>query len=243
MEIIPTGLFRQMTHEIRAQRLVETKMPTDLAPVASPQKPHFVSEREVSPEVLELINRREAYLRAFELFSGLFDALSQTAEGAEPPLKRLRHFAALAMPLFHELSGLLTIMLNGTHLAATAPARLNQSLQAERSLGSVGFQLDPRLLLTFDERLLGSNEGIAIAFEEACHGPQALAATLVELAGEAWGNALVPDNEQSGHVWAAHARQQWLGTDLQGRLRLFGIILRKMRLQSSRFEDLAPPRS
>lgn len=241
MEIIPTGLFRQLTHEIRAQRIVETRPATDVPPVASAQGLKPVSDRETNPAVLELINRREAYLRAFELLSAIFETLSAAEGGADPAREKLERLAGTATPLFRELSGLVLTTLAGTHLASTAPARLERSLLADFSLGSVGFQFSPRMLLTYLASPQLPEEMLAQALHEACHGSHCLAAVLVELAGEAWGNALTPDNESSGHAWAAHARQQWAETDLQGRLRLFGIILRRMRTQSSRFEELVPP--
>lgn len=241
MEIIPTGLFRQMTHEIRAQRIAEARPATDVMPVASAQGLRPVSDREANPELLELITRRDDYLRAFELFSALFEALSAAEGGTGSARTKLQQFSGSATQLFRELSGLLLTTLAGTHLSTTAPTRLEQSMLAESSLGSVGFQLSPRLLLAYSEAPSLPDEMLEKALHEACHGGYSLAAVLVELAGEAWGNALVPDDETSGHAWAAHARQQWAETDLQGRLRQFGILLRRLHAQSSRFEGLIPP--
>lgn len=241
MEIVPTGLFRQLTQAIRSMPAHPVQFSHQVEAVAPGHAVQPIQEHNPTPLAPEILHLREDYLRAFELFQQLLEDLRKAAASPPPTLARVTRFVAAANPSLKALHGLFSAGLAGTPLARETRARLTSALLArdagETSLFDAGMRvLDP---LAFAYQALElPEERLAGALHEACHGERGLASAFVALAAEAWGCALNPEQPQLGFAWGALARSRWVKSELESRAKLFNTLAKKMRSQGLRIHRL-----
>lgn len=242
MEIVPTGLFRQLTQAIRAMPVHPVHFSHAVEAVAPSHAVHPIQEHNPQPLAPEILRQREAYLKAFELFHQIYEDLRSAETTPPPTLARVTRFVAAANPSLSALHALFTSYLVETPLARETRARLTSALLArdhgETSLFDAGVRVgDP---LAFVYQAGDQPEGrLSGALNEACHGERGLASTLIALAAEAWGCALNPEQAQLGYAWGVLARNRWIESELQSRARLFNTLAKKMRSQGLRIHHLS----
>ncbi len=242
MEIVPTGLFRQLTQAIRAMPTPPIHFSHEVEAVARGHALQPVEEHPSKALAPELQRLREAYLRAFELLHQIYEDLRKAETSSPPSLARVTRFVAAANPSLRALHGLFTSALVDTPLARETRARLTSALLArdpgETSLFDAGMRVLDPLAFGFSGPEL-PEERLAGALDEACHGERGLACTLIGLAAEAWGCAINPEQEQLGYAWGTLARSRWIESELQSRAKLFNTIAKKMRAQGLRIHQLS----
>jgi hypothetical protein len=236
METVPTGLFRQLTLTITGNPVLPTQLSTRVAAVPGSAAVRPVADERAIPVTPEMLARRQGYLKAFELLSVVYEALRSAATSREAPSVRLAIFIDGASPALHALHALLIGSLAGTPFSRSVRAKLARGIHARErdhaSLWDLGIRMDDNLSLSGPVMPTLDASRLAGTLHEACHGPRALAAILIELAGEAWGNVLSPEHPEVGTAWAAYARARWTEAELRNRSRLFSTLSR--RLLSSR---------
>lgn len=241
MEIVPTGLFRQLTQAIRAMPTPPTRFSHEVEAVAPGHGLHPVEEHPHRSLTPELVQRREAYLKAFELLHQIYEELRKAETSAPPALAQVTRFLVVANPALRSLHALYTGYLADTPLARETRARLTSALLArdpgETSLFDAGMRVQDPLAFGFQAAEL-ADERLAGALHEACHGERGLACALIGLAAEAWGCALNPEQEQLGYAWGTLARNRWVESELQSRAKLFNTLAKKMRAQGLRIHQL-----
>lgn len=241
MEIVPTGLFRQLTQAIREMPVPPVQFShavEAVAPGTAVQPVHEHNPQPLAPEILQL---REAYMRAFELFQQLFEELRRTETTPSPARDQVTGFVVAANPPLASLHALFTSSLANTPLARETRARLTSALLArdpgETSLFDAGMRVQEPLAFGLQPVELAEDR-LAGALHEACHGERGLASAFVALAAEAWGCALNPQQPQLGYAWGTLARTRWVESELQSRAKLFNTLARKLRAQGLRIHDL-----
>lgn len=241
MEIVPTGLFRQLTQAIRAMPLDPVRFSHEVEAVAPGHAVQPVQEHNPQPLAPEVLRLREAYLKAFELFQQLFEDLRRAEESPPPSVARVTRFVATGNPSLRALQALFESSLVDTPLARETRARLTAALLArdpgETSLFDAGMRVGDPLAFTFQPSML-PEERLHGALHEACHGERGLAAAFVGLAAEAWGCALNPEQLQLGYAWGTLARSRWIESELQSRAKLFHTLAKKMKSQGLRIHNL-----
>jgi hypothetical protein len=240
METVPTGLFRQLTMTITGSPTTPPLLSRRVAPVpgTDPVQPVAADPSPALPP--ELVARRQAYLKAFELLSVVYEALRRAATSREAPSVRLRIFIDGAAPALRALHALLNGALAGTPFSRAVRTKLARGIHARErdhaSLWDLGIRLDDQLDLSGPSQAPLDASRLAGTLHEACHGPRALASILIELAGEAWGNVLSPDHPEVGTVWAAYARARWTEAELRNRSRLFSTLSRRLLSARTRLD-------
>lgn len=243
METVPTGLFRQLTLTLTGIPSLPPQRSARVAPVSSSPVIQPVGEERSEAVPPELMARRQAYAKAFELLGAVYEALRSAATSREAPSVRLRLFIDGAAPPLYELNGLLEGALADTPFARSVRTKLAKGIHARErdhaSLWDMGIRLDDRLNLTGPATPPMDASRLAGTLHEACHGPRALAAILVELAGEAWGNLLSPNHPEVGVAWAAFARARWTEAELRLRSRLFSTVSKRLVVSRERLDRQA----
>lgn len=236
METVPTGLFRQLTLSITGSPALPPQLSSRVAPVLASAAIREVGDAPRSPLAPEVIARRQAYLKAFELLSVVYEALRSAATSREAPSVRLRIFIDGASPALTAIHQLLQGPLAGTPFSRAVRTKVAKGIHARErdhaSLWDLGIRMDESLALSGPVLPPMDASRLAGTLHEACHGPRALASILIELAGEAWGNVLSPDSPDVGAAWGSYARARWTESELRNRSRLFSTLSR--RLLSSR---------
>lgn len=232
METVPTGLFRQLTQTITGNPTLPPMLSRRVAPVSGVSPALTVAADPSVPLPLELVSRRQAYLKAFELLSRVYEALRSAATSREAPSMRLRVFIDGAAPALAAMHDLLENALAGTPFARAVRVKLAKGIHARErdhaSLWDLGIRMDDQLNLRGPVHPPLDASRLAGTLHEACHGPRALASILIELAGEAWGNVLSPAHPEVGPTWAAYARARWTESELRNRSRLFSMLSRRL---------------
>lgn len=236
METVPTGLFRQLTQSITGSSSLSLQLTARVEAVKASSTLQAGSSEPASFPTSDLYVRRQAYLKAFELLSIVYEALRSAATSREAPSARVRIFIEGAAPALHELHQLMDGTLQGTLFARAIRTKLAKGIHARErdhaSLWDMGIRMDDALHLSGPVLPPMDASRLAGTLHEACHGPRALASILIELAGEAWGNVLSPDHPEVGTAWGSFARARWTEAELRKRSRLFSTLSR--RLISSR---------
>lgn len=242
MEIVPTGLFRQLTQAIRAMPSQSVHFSHAVEEVAPGHAVHPVREHNPHPLAPEILRMREAYLKAFELFHQIYEDLRKAELSPPPGSARITRFVASANPSLTALQALFTAYLADTPLARETRARLTSALLArdpgETSLFDAGMRLQDPLAFIFPASML-PEERLAGALCEACHGERGLASALIVLAAEAWGCAINPEQAQLGYAWGVLARNRWVESELQSRAKLFNTLAKKLHSQGLRIHHLS----
>lgn len=232
METVPTGLFRQLTLSITGIPSLPPMLSSRVAPISASSAVQPVTDEHSAPFAPEVLARRQAYLKAFELLSVVYEALRSAATSREAPSVRLRIFIDGASPALHALYALLQGPLAETPFARAVPVKLARGIHARErdhaSLWDLGIRMDEHLALSGPVHPPMDASRLAGTLHEACHGPRALASILIELAGEAWGNVLSPEHPEVGTAWAAFARARWMEAELRNRSRLFSTLSRRL---------------
>ena len=240
METVPTGLFRQLTLTITGSPSLPPQLSTRVAPVPASQAVRSVGEQRPAPIAPEIAARRQAFLKAFELLSVVYEALRSAATSREAPSVRLRIFIDGASPALQTLHHLLLGELAGTPFSRAVRAKLARGIHARErdhaSLWDLGIRMDETLTLSGPVLPPMDASRLAGTLHEACHGPRALASILIELAGEAWGNVLSPDYPEVGAAWGAFARARWTEAELRNRSRLFSTLSRRLLTSRERLD-------
>lgn len=240
METVPTGLFRQLTLTITGNPILPSQRAARVAGISGTTAVQPVNEERRSPLAPELLARRQAFIKAFELLSVVYEALRQAATSREAPSVRLSIFIDGAAPALHTLNRILNGPLEGTPFARTVRIKLSRGIHARErdhaSLWDLGIRMNEQLGLSGPEHVPMDASRLAGTLHEACHGPRALASILIELAGEAWGNILSPDHPEVGSAWAAFARARWTEAELRKRSRLFSTLSRRMLSSRERLD-------
>lgn len=232
METVPTGLFRQLTQTIAGSPALPPLLSRRVAPVLAAEGTLSVTPDPSVPLPPELVSRRQAYLKAFELLSRVYEALRSAATSREAPSVRLRIFIDGAAPALAAMNSLLDNALAGTPFARAVRVKLARGIHARErdhaSLWDLGIRMDEQLNLSGPVQPPLDASRLAGTLHEACHGPRALASILIELAGEAWGNVLSPAHPEVGTTWAIYARARWTESELRNRSRLFSMLSRRL---------------
>lgn len=240
METVPTGLFRQLTLTITGSPVLPTQLSSRVAPVTASAAVRPVGDEPRTPLPPEVLARRQAYLKAFELLSVVYEALRSAAKSREAPSVRLRIFIDGASPALQTMQTLLHGPLAGTAFARAVRVKLARGIHARErdhaSLWDLGIRMDDSLTLSGPVMPNLDASRLAGTLHEACHGPRALAAILIELAGEAWGNVLSPDYPEAGAAWGAFARARWTEAELRNRSRLFSTLSRRLLTARTRLD-------
>ncbi|MNK78265.1 hypothetical protein D3C87_978880 [compost metagenome] len=240
METVPTGLFRQLTLTITGTPSLPPQISTRVAPIPASTAVRAVGDHAPTPLAPELLARRQAYLKSFELLSVVYEALRRAATSREAPSVRLRIFIDGASPALQALHGLLQGALAGTPFSRNVRTKVAKGIHARErdhaSLWDLGIRMDETLTLSGPVMPPMDASRLAGTLHEACHGPRALASILIELAGEAWGNVLSPDYPEVGAAWGTYARARWTEAELRNRSRLFSTLSRRLLTSRERLD-------
>lgn len=240
METVPTGLFRQLTLTITGSPSLPPQLSARVAPIPATPDLHPVADERPTPQSTEMLARRQAFIKAFELLSVVYEALRRAATSREAPSVRLRIFIDGAAPSLHAMHALLQGPLADTPFARAVRTKLAKGIHARErdhaSLWDLGIRLDDQLALTGPVMAPMDASRLAGTLHEACHGPRALASILIELAGEAWGNLLSPEHPEVGAAWASYARARWTEAELRNRSRLFSTLSRRLLTSRARLD-------
>lgn len=240
METVPTGLFRQLTLTITGNPVLPPQLLSRVGPVSASAAVRAVGDQPRTPMTADALARRQAYLKAFELLSVVYEALRSAATSREAPSVRLRIFIDGASPALQTMHALLQGPLAGTPFARAVRAKLARGIHARErdhaSLWDLGIRMDESLTLFGPVMPPMDASRLAGTLHEACHGPRALASILIELAGEAWGNVLSPDYPEVGSAWGAFARARWTEAELRNRSRLFSMLSRRLLIARTRLD-------